>query len=63
MFRKIIHTAILTALTTILTFAQTPSPLPTPQPSPTPVSLETILIEAEKQTTAYRENFANLLAE
>ncbi|MBA4186095.1 MAG: hypothetical protein H0X49_19130 [Acidobacteria bacterium] len=37
--------------------------MPTPQPSPTPVSLKTILTEAEKQTIAYRENFANLLAE
>ncbi len=63
MFRKIIYAAILTALTAIFTFAQTPSPMPTPQPSPTPVSLKTILTEAEKQTIAYRENFANLLAE
>jgi len=63
MFRKIIYAAILTALTAIFTFAQTPAPMPTPQPSPTPVSLKTILTEAEKQTIAYRENFANLLAE
>ncbi|MBA4124200.1 MAG: hypothetical protein H0X72_17295 [Acidobacteria bacterium] len=63
MFRKIIYAAILTALTAIFTFAQTPAPMPTPQPSPTPVSLKTILTKAEKQTIAYRENFANLLAE
>jgi len=63
MFRKIIYAAILTVLTAIFTFAQTPAPMPTPQPSPTPVSLKTILTEAEKQTIAYRENFANLLAE
>ncbi len=63
MFRKIIYTAILTALTAFFTFAQTPSQKPAPQSSPTPVSLETILTEAEKQTIAYRENFANLLAE
>ena len=63
MFRKIIYAAILTALTAIFTFAQTSSPVPTPQSSPSPVSLETILTEAEKQTIAYRENFANLLAE
>jgi hypothetical protein len=62
MFTKIIHTVILTVLTAIFTFAQTPSPVPTPQSSPSPVSLETILTEAEKQTIAYRENFANLLA-
>ncbi len=63
MTRKILHAAVLIALTAIYNFAQNPSPQPTVQPSPTPVSLETILIEAEKQIFAYRENFTNLLAE
>lgn len=63
MTRKILQIVVLTVLTAIYNFAQTPSPQPTAPPSPTPVSLETILIEAEKQTIAYRENFTNLLAE
>jgi hypothetical protein len=60
MFKKIIYIKVLIALTVVCGFAQTP--MPTPTASPTPASLETILIEAEKQTLNYREAFKNLLA-
>ena len=66
MTKKIIYTAILTALTAVCTTAQTPSPMPVVQPSPmvspTPVSLDAILNEATKQITVYRETFKDLLA-
>jgi hypothetical protein len=66
MMKKIIYTAILTALTAVCTTAQTPAPKPTIQPSPmvapAPVTLDTILGEATKQITVYRETFRDLLA-
>jgi len=59
MIKKIICIAFIIVLSTFYALAQTPLP----QTSPTPVNLETILAEAEKQTTLYRESFSNLLAE
>ncbi len=59
MIKKIICIAFIFVLNTFYALAQTPLP----QTSPTPVNLETILAEAEKQTTLYRESFSNLLAE
>ena len=66
--KKIIYTAILTAFAAVCTSAQKPVPKPLIQPSPSPftapapVSLETILSEATKQITVYRETFKDLLA-
>ncbi len=66
MTKKIIYTAILTALTAVCTAAQKPAPKPVKQPPPlvssAPVALETILNEATKQITVYRETFRDLLA-
>lgn len=79
MTRKLFFIAIVTVLSVVNTSAQTPRPtarpkvsptpfrevLPTPTPTvaPTPVALDTIVLEAEKQTRNYREEFKNLLGE
>ncbi len=66
MTKKIIYTAILTALAAFCTAAQTPVAAPSVQPSPpivvAPADLKTILDEASKQVTKYQETFRDLLA-
>lgn len=66
MMKKIIYTAILTALTAVCTMAQTPAPKPSVQTPPAisaaPADLNSILGEAAKQTIVYQETFKDLLA-
>ncbi len=59
MIKKIICIAFIFVCSAFYVSAQ----ISLPQTSPTPPNLETILAEAEKQTSVYRGNFANLLAE